>query len=62
MIRVNEQEYELLQQAKDALKKRGFDGANLPDEEVRKSDWGNFALGAVVGISAYVLLRELLKK
>lgn len=61
-VKVSQGEYELIQQARDALRKKGLDNANIPDDELKQFDWGNLALGAIVGIGAYVLLRELLKE
>ena len=61
-IKVSEEEYELIQQARDAFRKQGFNDAEIPDEDVKKFDWGNLSLGAIVGIAAYVLLRQLKKR
>ena len=44
------------------MRKKGLDDANIPDDALKQFEWGNLALGAIVGIGAYVLLRELLKE
>jgi hypothetical protein len=59
-VKVSQEEYELLQQARDALRMKGLDDARISVSEVEQFDWRNLALGAIVGIGAYVLLRELL--
>ena len=61
-VKVSQEEYELIQQARDALRMKGLDDAGISDSEVEQFDWRNLALGAIVGISAYVLLRELFKE
>ena len=61
-VKLSEQEYELIHQARAELRKQGLDDAGITDQEVKEFDWGSLALGAIVGIGAYVLLRELLNK
>ena len=52
----------MIQRARTELRRRGLDDAGISEGEVEKFDWGSLALGAIVGIGAYVLLRELLKE
>jgi len=61
-VKVSEQEYELIQQARDELRRKGLNDAGITDQEVKEFDWGSLALGAIVGIGAYVLLRQVLNK
>lgn len=60
-VKVSQEEYELIQQARDALRRKGLDDAGIGDDEVKRFDWESLALGAIVGIGAYVLLRDLLE-
>ena len=61
-VKVSEEEYELIQRARVALRKKGFDDAGISDEEIEEFDWGSLALGAIVGIGAYLLYKSLTKK
>lgn len=61
-VKVSEEEYELLQRARVELRKKGLDDAGISDEEVKEFDWGSLALGAIVGIGAYLLYKSLKEK
>ena len=61
-IKVSEVEYGLIQQARAELRKKGLDDAGISDEEVNEYDWGSLALGAIVGIGAYLLWKNLTEK
>ena len=61
-VKVSEEEYELIQRARVALRKKGLDDAGISDEEVEEFDWGSLALGAIVGIGAYLLYKSLTEK
>ncbi len=43
------------------MRRKGLDDAGIGDDEVKRFDWESLALGAIVGIGAYVLLRDLLE-
>ena len=62
LVKLSEEEYQILQEAKKALIQNGTKGLPKPvrkkiDEENRLAD---FALGAIVGVGAVVLLAVLL--
>ena len=61
-IKVSDEEYELIQKARTELRKKGLDDAGLSDDEVARFDWGSLALGAIVGIGAYLLYKSLTEK
>ena len=61
-VKVSEEEFELIQQARDALRKKGLEDAEIGDKEVEEFNWGTLALGAIAGIGAYLLIRKLLEE
>jgi hypothetical protein len=61
-VKVSEEEYELIQRARTELRRKGLDDAGISDEEVQEFDWGSLALGAIVGIGAYLLYKSLTEK
>ena len=61
-VKVSEEEYELIQRARAELRKKGLDDAGISDQEVENFDWGSLALGAIVGIGAYLLYKSLTEK
>ena len=61
-IKVSEEEYELIQKARAELRRKGLDDAGISDDEVKEYDWGSLALGAIVGIGAYLLWKSLQEK
>ena len=61
-IKVSEEEYELIQKARAELRRKGLDDAGISDDEVKEFDWGSLALGAIVGIGAYLLWKSLQEK
>jgi len=61
-VKVSEEEYELIQRARAELRRKGFDDAHITDKEVEQFDWGSLALGAIVGIGAYLLYKSLTEK
>jgi hypothetical protein len=61
-VKVSEEEYELIQRARTELRRKGLDDAGISDEEVKEFDWGSLALGAIVGIGAYLLWKNLTEK
>jgi hypothetical protein len=46
------------------LQKKGFVSTGITDKEEEELglDWGTFALGAIAGLGAYLLLRSLGEK
>lgn len=61
-VKLSEEEYELLQQARAELRKKGIQGAGIEDDKELASQWQDFALGAIVGIGAYLLYKSLTEK
>lgn len=61
-VKVSEEEYELIQRARAELRKKGLDDAGITDAEVKEFDWGSLAMGAIVGIGAYLLWKSLQEK
>ena len=61
-VKVSDEEYEMVQRARAELRRKGLEDAGISDKEVEKFDWGSMALGAIVGIGAYLLYRSLQEK
>ncbi|MGB2581031.1 MAG: hypothetical protein WBD03_01010 [Thermoplasmata archaeon] len=61
-VKVSEEEYELIQRARAELRRKGLDDAGITEEEVKEFDWGSLAMGAIVGIGAYLLWKSLTEK
>ena len=57
-IKVSEEEYRKIQEARQALALKGFQ--NLPPA-AQPHNPGDFAIGAIVAIGSLLLLNELLK-
>jgi|GEM_PF-2707240 len=62
LIKVSEEEYELIQKAQKMLQRKGFESAGISEDEESKLNWEDFALGAIAGIGAYLLYKSLTKK
>jgi hypothetical protein len=62
-VKLSDEEYELLQKAKKALIQNGTNGlpANVRKEVNEKTPLVDFALGAIVGAGAVILLAALLE-
>ncbi len=58
-VKVSEEEYELIKQARQALMNKGIERLEAEDVEI---DWEGVALGAIVGLAAFMLTKELLKE
>ena len=63
-IKVSEEEWEQLKRAREMLQKKGFVSTGITDKEEKELglDWGTFALGAIAGLGAYLLLKSLGEK
>jgi len=62
LVKLSDAEYELLQKAKKALIQNGTNGLppNMRKEVNEKNPLADFALGAIVGAGAVILLAALL--
>lgn len=61
-VKVSDEEYEMVQRARAELRRKGFEDAGISEGEVEKFDWGSLALGAMVGIGAFLLYKSLTEK
>jgi len=61
LVKLSDEEYQLLQDAKKALIKNGTKGLPKPARKTIEEDnrLADFALGAIVGVGAVVLLAAL---
>ena len=62
LIKVSEEEYRMLQDAQKLLQHKGLDSAGITEQEEKKINWQDFALGAIAGIGAYLLYKSLTGK
>ena len=61
-VKVSPVEYEMIQKARAELAKKGYDDAGITEEEAKSFNWETLAMGAIVGIGAYLLWKSLTEK
>jgi len=60
-IKVNEEEYELLSEAKFLLKVKGLEASRIRKPDELPEGWVDLTFGAVAGIGAHLLLERLME-
>ena len=58
-VKVSPEEHEMIQKARAELAKKGYGGAGITEEEMKPFNWETLAMGAIVGIGAYLLWKTL---